>query len=78
MLSGFAGLEDWRAAHAGPFFPTKVSLAWFIRNHRTELVASGALILGEGRAGSVVECAKFSEAVVAIKRRESEAKAATG
>jgi hypothetical protein len=74
-LAGYTGVGDWLDRHAGPFFPTRSSLDWFIKRNRRELVASGALITRAGRSGSLVHRTKFPKQVIAIHRRMAEAKA---
>lgn len=46
--------RDWVVKHGGSAFPTLGSFEWFVRQHRAELVDSGALIVRRGARGSLV------------------------
>ncbi len=70
-LAGYTTVSDWLDHYAGPFFETRSSFDWFVKRHRDELVESDALIVRQGRAGSLVSKEKFPRAVVAILRREA-------
>jgi hypothetical protein len=71
-LSGFATIGDWLDhGHAGPFFPTRSSVEWFIRQHRRELVKAGALIPREGRSGSLVNVERMPKVVLSIFKRKA-------
>jgi hypothetical protein len=67
----YASVSDWLKRHAKPFFTSRGSIDWFIKTHRAELVKGGALIVREGRHGSIVEIDKFSQAVIDIFSRRS-------
>ena len=70
-LAGYTSVADWLDHNVGPFFSTRSSLDWFIKQHRRELVERGALIPREGRSGSLLSIEKFPQAVVEILRRRA-------
>src|SRR5438034_11798052 len=71
-LADYATLTEWLDHDAGPFFPTRSGVEWFIKMNRPELVSSGALIPRAGRAGSLVHRTMFPKLVIAIHRRMAE------
>lgn len=75
-LAGYLSLPDYLAQCAGPFFPNRRALDWFIRQNRVELVEGGALILGEGRTPSIIQPDRFGQKVIDIRHRKSIDKAA--
>jgi len=70
-LCSYQSVADWRERNAGPFFPSRASLDWFIKLHRSELVERGALIPGRGRGASLVEPVIFARAVVEIFSKQA-------
>jgi hypothetical protein len=74
-LQKYLPVGDWLDHHPNPFFPTRTSLDWFIKNHREELVELGALIPRAGRNGSLLEQELFPQVVVNIHRREAQERA---
>lgn len=77
-LADYTLVGEYHEQNAGPVFPTRDSLTWFLRIHRTELIKCGALIPREGRAGSLLSKDKFPRAVVKILRRRAQEKLAPG
>ena len=73
-LSEFIKVDDWVRDYAGPFFPNRFSFEWFLKQHRAELVSSGAVILGGGRSQTLVSKKLLPELVLKIRRRAGEAK----
>jgi hypothetical protein len=63
-------IEEWRTERAAGVFRSRSSLNWFCKNHRTELLDSGQLILGRGSARSLIGPG-FEDLVMEIKRRET-------
>jgi hypothetical protein len=72
-LSAFTSVGDWLDRYAGPFFNTRSSVDWFIKNNRDELIECGALIPRAGRSGSLVSKEEFPKAVITILRRRAKA-----
>jgi len=70
-LSGYTSVGEWRDNFGGPFFETRSSLDWFIKQHREELVECGALIPRGGRSGSLLSKQEFPKAVIQIFRRKA-------
>ena len=72
-LADYVNASAWLEREPNAFFPTKSSLDWFIKSHRAELVEKGALIPGQGRAGSLVHPGRLSAAVIEIRTRPAAA-----
>jgi hypothetical protein len=70
-LAGYTPVDDWLDRYAGPFFPTRASLDWFIKRNRDELVERGALIPRQGRSGSLVSVERMPKAVIEILKRRA-------
>lgn len=70
-LLSYEVAEQWRVKYAGDMFPTRASLAWFLRMNRHDLVECGALILRAGRSGNMVHRSRMVEAVQRIRRTDS-------
>jgi len=61
--------SEWVKAHGGQVLPHFSAYQWFKRQHYTELVESGELITGRGRAGDAVGPG-FGRLVIEIMQRE--------
>jgi hypothetical protein len=78
QLLGLLTLQEY-GAKRGNVFPSKTSMAWFVRQHKEALVRSGALLMITGRW--FVDAERFdayvlsegSRAALAHTRRASEA-----
>jgi hypothetical protein len=70
-LAGYTTVGDWLDRYAGPFFPTRSSVDWFIKRNRRELVERGALIPREGRSGSLVSIERMPQALIEILKRRA-------
>jgi hypothetical protein len=75
-LSDYTSVGDWQSRFGGEFFPTESAIQWFIKNNRKELVECGALIVRQGRAGSLLSIKEFPKATLRIFRRKALEKAA--
>jgi hypothetical protein len=60
----------WRKKHGGDTFQTDGSLDWFIRQHKSELVDSGELIVRRGPGGTLLG-PNFGRVAVKILQRET-------
>lgn len=65
-ITSLASPVDYQASRK-QLFPTPTSLAWFMRQHRQELVKAGALLIVAGR--KVLDPVKTDGVVVAVGRR---------
>ena len=70
-LAGYMTLTEWVQLHAGPFFETRSSVEWFVKQNRRELIEADALLPREGRAGSLVSIEKFPKSVIGILKRKA-------
>jgi hypothetical protein len=57
---------DYQAARAN-VFPSEESLRWFVRQHRDELIAAGAIVAPAGR--KLISPQAFDKAVLSIGAR---------
>ena len=70
-MAGWRTLTEWLEAGQGlPAFERYDQLSWFIRNHREELIESGAFMPGRGSRPSYVN-GQFSTRVKRILKREA-------
>lgn len=69
-LSQIKPVSTWLTDEGCVLFATHSSWEWFKRRNALELVESGALILGTGRASDKVT-ANISQVVLGILRRNS-------
>lgn len=66
--AGLLPLEEYQGTRRA-VFPTMNSLAWFIRQHRSELLDSGAIVSPTGR--KLIEPERFDAVVLAIGKRRA-------
>jgi hypothetical protein len=76
-LADIQPIHDWLDQHAGGVFRTPDQWALFARQHKVELVESGALILGAGRKPDMAS-GGLSDRVRQILLRESIARLNAG
>lgn len=70
-LSKFKKAKQWRREDAAVLFSTDGAWEWFKRTHRSELIASGSLIVRAGRAGDLVHTDRIGAVVQRILQTES-------
>ena len=66
-ITDFQKLRNWQKQHGGELFETLASLEWFIRQHRSRLLASGEFIPQRGAKGSLIGRG-FEDVVIRIIR----------
>lgn len=74
-LSGLKTLQDY-GSEREHIFPSKTSLSWFVRRHKTELVDAGALLMIAGRW--YVDPDKFDSYVLAAASKAAATQIARG
>jgi hypothetical protein len=73
MLSKYVALRVWvESGRGGAAFCQYHQIAWFVRNHFAELVASGTFIPGTGSRPTLV-APRFDKIVERILMREARA-----
>lgn len=72
LIADYKRGVEWRKEEGRVLFKTDSALEWFVRRHRTELVARGAMILRGGPGGSLVKVGFIDQVILEILSRESE------
>jgi len=70
-LSKLQKAKKWRLERAHCLFTSDASWEWFKRQHRHELIKSGALIVRSGRAGDLIHVDRIDPVVQQILEAES-------
>lgn len=70
-IGSLINIADWHALHGVEVFSTRSALEWFVRRHRDELIREDVYLPRKGRAGSLVDSARFGRVAREILRREA-------